>query len=81
MLYTVVPEEVIFGPDDGEEEAEAAAFAWPRGRAAVRVVPVGGPFGRIVSVFSTDPRDYLDPTLEPGRLIELTNSGSGGASG
>lgn len=81
LLYTVVPDEVIFGPDDGEEEAAPTAFAWQRGRAAVQVVPVGERLGRIVRVFSTDPRDYLDPSLEPGRLIELTGSGTGGASG
>lgn len=72
MLYSIVPEEIVFG-DDGEdgghEGAAPRVFPWRHGRASLDVESVGGGFVRIVRCFSTDPRDYLNPSLEPGRLL------------
>lgn len=64
LIYSVVPPEVVFGQDGASppvwEEVELAGGG--------RVILRREPGGRAVveRVISTEPRDYLDPTLQPG---------------
>lgn len=63
ILWTIVPDEIVFG----SPEAARRRLASYRAR---RVVCEATPDGwRIATLLSTDPRDYLDPRLEPGRLV------------
>lgn len=72
LLYTIVPEHVVFDPDDDEGEGAAMRYVGPLdGGAFVLVEPVGDGMGRIVRWVSSNPRHYLDPSLEPGRLVLL----------
>lgn len=71
LLYTIVPEHVVFDSDD-EDEGAAMRYVGPlEGGAFVLVEPVGDGMGRIVRWVSSNPRHYLDPSLEPGRLVLL----------
>src|SRR5690606_4503022 len=72
LLYTIVPEDVIFGDDEEEEKGPELRYVGPTGGGAFALVtPVGDGTGRIVRWISSNPGDYLDPSLAPGRLVRL----------
>lgn len=67
FLYTIVPEEILFGAGRG-----AAAGAAEN---AVQVVDLGGgrrlevAGGRVARLYSTDPQDFLNPRWQPGAEV------------
>lgn len=86
LLYTIVPPEVIFedgfhGFHDPESHGQSGEGLILRraGRAAVVSLQTvaGAPYGYIRQVFSTDPRDYLDPALQPGQRLWVHGEGPG----
>jgi len=72
-LYTIVPLEVIFAPDEEDEECvprEEEQIVEVGGvRLLVRPDGMGG--GTVTRVLSTDPLDFLEPRWEPGRKIRI----------
>ncbi len=65
LLYTILPAEQIFPPDEpGETE-----FCIIRGCRCECVRD--GERRRICRLFSTNPADYLDPGLAPGSAVFL----------
>lgn len=65
LLWTVLPEELVLeqaGPPPVYEETDIAGT-----RMLVERVPDGR--CRIVRLYSTDPRDFLRPELQPGTLV------------
>lgn len=72
LLYTIMPEHVVFHPEDDEGETAELRYVGPlESGAFVLVEPVGNGMGRIVRWVSSNPQDYLDPSREPGRLVRL----------
>lgn len=67
MLYTIIPEEVIF-----DDEGQVPAYKQlDLGRFSLLVEPLNWGRARIVQVVSTDPQVFLNPILSPGVLLEL----------
>lgn len=66
MLYSIIPPEVVLRPADGP-----AAVLWEEVEAsgARRLILRRDADGRVVieRIISTEPRDYLDPALQPGQ--------------
>ncbi len=66
ILWTPLPIEAV---TEGLEPAPAATMeVRVRGR-LVEVAPVGAGAGRVVRLHSTDPQDYLAPSLQPGAVV------------
>ncbi len=62
MLHTIISQSDIFPP----ESVERPAF-YPRGCGGVECLP--GPDGPVIqSLISTNPFDFLNPALAPGRI-------------
>lgn len=65
MLYTIVPDEQIWG---GEGPlAEVLTYC---GRPCL-VQRLDDGRGCLVRLLSTDPQDFLDPRLQPGSIFEM----------
>lgn len=62
ILHTIVPAEVIFGPGESAGAAQNAVTTVDLG--AGKCLEVSG--GRVVRLYSSDPRDFLDPRWQPG---------------
>lgn len=63
ILWTIMPEEIIFGP---REPARRMVVSYRSRRVVCEAAPDGW---RISALISTDPRDYLDARFQPGTLI------------
>lgn len=65
MLFSIIPPETVFHAAGGEapvwEEVDLG------GARRVLVQHVGAGRVVVVRVISTEPRDYLDPALQPGQ--------------
>lgn len=64
LLWTVVPPEMIFAGEEGRRPA-----LWRYMGRALYVSEGTDGTGTIVELLSTDPADFLDPRLTPGRKI------------
>jgi hypothetical protein len=66
MLYTPLPPEDIWGPLMGDVDS----VHWDRHADRLCLARLG-PRGerRLERLFSTNPRDYLDPRFQPGTLL------------
>ncbi|MEA4884632.1 MAG: YlzJ-like family protein [Clostridia bacterium] len=70
MLYTVMPIEQVLSPfvaDGGDPLPVLAAVDGVQ----VLIVPSDAGRGRIERVLSTDPADYLNPSLAPGTVVDM----------
>ncbi len=64
LLWTIVPPEMVFAGGEGRRPV-----LWRyRGRALYVAEDAEG-VGTIVELLSTDPADFLNPALTPGRRI------------
>lgn len=68
LLYTIVPPEAIFGPDEASE-GEVATVELMIDGVSVMVEPLGPGRGKVQRLLSTDPRHYLDQRWQPGETI------------
>lgn len=66
ILYTIVPTEEIFTEPDPPQTFEVV-----RGEMRLLVSAAGGARATVVRVISSNPNDYLNPTLQPGEVIPL----------
>lgn len=64
LLWTIVPPEMIFAGEDGRRPA-----LWRHMGRSLYVAEEGPGAGTIVTLLSTDPADFLDPALAPGRKV------------
>jgi len=69
MLYTAVPVAHILQPDD----AKRVIRRYRRESMIVTVEVIDDREGVVLSVLSTNPNDYLDHRLRPGRRISLSD--------
>lgn len=69
-LWTVVPEELIFGQESQPDSYEEIEFSGAR----MLVERISDSQRRIVRIISTDPSDYLCADLQPGVILTATNS-------
>ena len=67
VIYTPLPAEIVLA----EDEEERCFVEVRSGSAILLVEPVSFNKGRIVSMSSTDPQDYIAPGLQPGDIIRL----------
>lgn len=67
MLFSIIPPETVFHEARGEEPV------WEEvdlgGTRLVLVQHVGAGRVVVVRVISTEPRDFLDPALQPGQTF------------
>jgi hypothetical protein len=68
MIWSIVPEEVIFA---AAEEAELPAINGRYLGRQVMLRPCGEGLGEITALLSTDPADFLDLRLQVGRRVPL----------
>ena len=68
VLYTIVPEEVIF---QSTEEIAASQEVVYNGK-RILVQPIDFKSFKIVQLISSDPSDYLLTDFQPGSVITLT---------
>lgn len=66
FLYTIVPIEAMFDESEAPKTVEVV-----RGHMRLLVTPVSHARGRIVQVISSNPHDFLVPSLQPGTEIAL----------
>ena len=69
MIWSVIPEEIIF-PQNRTEDMLSWRCMDHQGR-RVLVAPGKDGTGVIMRLLSTDPQDYLDNSLAPGTKIPL----------
>lgn len=70
ILYTPMPQELIW---EGWDKNPVYFWKQLDGR-TVQLEWVGQDKARIVRLSSSDPQDYLNPLLAPGREISLTGA-------
>jgi hypothetical protein len=71
ILYSVVPSEIVF---HGMNDAETIKYieAGYRGE-RVQVMQAAGNCYTIMRLLSTNPSAFLDPELQPGKLVQGKN--------
>jgi hypothetical protein len=69
LLYTVVPEEYIFAPDEVGPTTPAAEVEVRIGTLSLIGEPLSNGRIRITRLCSTDAQDYLNPKWQPGMLF------------
>ncbi len=70
ILHTVLPIELVLeGLDQDRRFVEVDI-----GGVRMQVEPVSAEEATIVRIISTDPRDFLNPSLQPGRRIRFAPS-------
>lgn len=62
MIWSVIPEEVIFSAPEKEPAAQTKVVDYLGRRVALRQ-------GRVAALLSTDPADFLDQRFMPGALV------------
>lgn len=68
LLYTIVPEEIVFKRSEDEIESTQEIVY---GGKKMLVYPVGFKQFQVVQLISSDPNDFLDTELQPGSVITL----------
>jgi len=66
LLYTVVPLEEVL---EGFEQEPEPTIQLSLGALTVEAEFIGGFQARVVRVLSTDPRHFLEPSVQPGAII------------
>lgn len=66
--YAALPPELIF---QGCESYTPEYLTIPFARGSIVMEPLSATEMRIVRLMSSDLRDYLNPALQPGRIIDL----------
>lgn len=66
MLWTIVPTDMVL---EGLEDLSACQEIAYKGR-LLMVKSIGLQQVQVVQLVSSDPADYLDPELQPGRLLD-----------
>ena len=69
MIWSIIPEEIIFQDNSNEQTVKKINYL----NRDVLVNYQKDGKGRIVSVLSTDPFDYLDQRIIPGTIINHGN--------
>jgi len=75
-LYTTLPEEVVLEGMDQQRNWIETEFEGIK----MQVEPLSFGEARVVRIYSTDPRDFLNPRIQPGAVInykqadQLTNT-------
>jgi hypothetical protein len=69
ILYTILPQEVVFAGH--EEEGGREFYEVPMQGGSLLLEPLAKNQAKIVRVISSDPRVYLNPNLQPGTIIEF----------
>ncbi|MGI6485217.1 MAG: hypothetical protein GX759_07320 [Thermoanaerobacterales bacterium] len=67
ILYTLMPREVIFDGFDKQHEYKEVEVDGIK----LLIEPLELNKAKIVRMISTDPQDYLNPNLSPGKIIEI----------
>jgi len=70
MLWTIMPLNVVM---DGSELHQPIYTEIPWKSGVLLVEETGQSAARVVRLLSTDPADYLEPAVQPGRIIEYKN--------
>jgi len=70
MLWTVMPLEAVM-EGSGSYQPSYSEIPWHNG-GTLLVEPFGPDSVKVVRLISTDPNHYLDPDLQPGKVIERT---------
>ncbi|TCL61545.1 YlzJ-like protein [Hydrogenispora ethanolica] len=70
LLYTVIPPELIFEDDSGEN-SPCEPVEVKKGAVSLMVQPLSAGQGRITRVISTDPQDFLNPEWQPGTIMSI----------
>ncbi|KYZ77126.1 hypothetical protein AXX12_03045 [Anaerosporomusa subterranea] len=69
ILWTIMPEELVFGQESYVDPYEEIEFAG----AKMMVEKIAANQCRIVRIISTDPQDYLRSDLQPGVVLTAKN--------
>lgn len=69
VLYTILPEELVFR--GYEEEGDREYFEIPIEGGNLVLEAMDKNQAKIVRVISSDPQIFLNPTLQPGSVIEF----------
>ncbi|HHW75273.1 MAG TPA: hypothetical protein GX744_08495 [Firmicutes bacterium] len=72
IYYAAFPAELAF---EGHERFEPAYLRIPFARGSIIAEVLSPTSLRIVSLHSSDIQDYLEPLLQPGRVINLQPGG------
>jgi len=72
LLYTMMPLEVIFGTE-AEEKETLTELELNIGEVRLLVQPLSGGRAVINRIISTNPNDYLNPTWQPGSIINSSS--------
>lgn len=68
ILHTVVPMHLIL--EGKEEEANQIEINLANGRTLI-LEPLGFSQAKLIRLVSSDPKDYLDPRFQPGRILNI----------
>ncbi|HHY36501.1 MAG TPA: hypothetical protein GX518_02285 [Firmicutes bacterium] len=68
ILYTTMPLETVY---QGLEDMRPSYLEVELAGTTVVIEPISLEQGKIVRLLSTDPKDYLNPNLQPGRVINF----------
>lgn len=84
IIWSIIPEEIIFASSDyatclgftGTDQSQVNGLtkASYLGRDVI-LLPLSNGKGRIISLLSTDPADFLDMRFAPNGEIDFTESG------
>lgn len=69
VLYTIVPPEAIFGPDESADGDKGTAAEMIIDGVSIIVEPLGPGRGRVQRIISTNPQNYLDRRWQPGETV------------
>lgn len=70
IMHSIIPNEVIFGGIPGAEDSNYMEIKYLG--ELVQVMPVSNSQYAIQRVISTSPRAYLNPKLQPGKIIHIS---------
>ena len=68
ILYTVLPMELVLEGIERERQFTDVEL----GGVAMTIEPISAEEAVIIRIISTDPRDFLDPALQPGRILRFS---------
>ncbi|PYG87551.1 YlzJ-like protein [Ruminiclostridium sufflavum DSM 19573] len=70
IIYSIYDKEVVFGNQGYGEHTNISYSNMDIGGVSVQVSKTNNADLRIERILSTNPRDYLNPKLQPGCLIQ-----------
>ncbi|KXZ22226.1 YlzJ-like family protein [Bacillus nakamurai] len=75
ILYTVMPQEVIYQSEQEQSVHEQVDYA-----GVPLLVEMKGNEAEVVQILSTNPMDFLNPHIAPGQKLKLNLTGIQSAS-